>query len=101
MTVWQGIGNTGDGVQMGAGYATYKGRFDWILQYDAVYYFLEGELEIAHDGATYKAGPGDVMFLPRGASVTYRQRRRMSGLLGDLPRQLEEISDFSIAQGTQ
>jgi ethanolamine utilization protein EutQ (cupin superfamily) len=100
VTVWQGIGDTGDGGQLGAGYATYQGQFDWILQYDAVYYFLEGELEITHDGAAHKAGPGDVMFLPRGASVTYHSPGGCRIFWAIYPGNWEEISDFSVAQGT-
>jgi ethanolamine utilization protein EutQ len=100
VTVWQGIGGTGQGDGLGAGYATYQGTFDWVLRYDAVYYFLEGILKLTHDGTTYTASEGDVMFIPRGASVTYHSTEGCRIFWAIVPGNWEEISDFSIAQDT-
>ena len=98
VTVWQGIGDAPG--SMGAGYATYQGRFDWVLQYDAVYYFLEGTLTITHGERTYTAGVGDVMFLPRHAPVTYESPEGCKIFWAIYPGDWEQASDFSVAERT-
>ena len=61
-----------DGSPMAAGYmAMEKGEFPWSLTYDEVDIVLEGELVIRRGEMTARGGPGDVIFIPRGSSITF------------------------------
>jgi ethanolamine utilization protein EutQ len=62
----------GDGSSMAAGYmAMEKGEFPWTLNYDEVDIVLEGELVITRGGVQARGGPGDVIFIPKGSSITF------------------------------
>ncbi len=61
-----------DGSPMAAGYmALDKGEFPWTLTYDEVDIVLEGELVITRGGTSARGGPGDVIFIPKGSSITF------------------------------
>lgn len=61
-----------DGSPMAAGYmALEKGEFPWTLTYDEVDVVLEGELVIRRGEKTARGGPGDVIFIPKGSSITF------------------------------
>jgi ethanolamine utilization protein EutQ len=45
--------------------------FDWTLNYDEVDYIIEGRLEILKDGRTIAADKGEVIFIPKGSSITF------------------------------
>jgi ethanolamine utilization protein EutQ len=45
--------------------------FDWTLNYDEVDYIVEGRLEIRKDGRTTAANKGEVIFIPKGSSITF------------------------------
>jgi ethanolamine utilization protein EutQ len=45
--------------------------FDWTLNYDEVDYIIEGRLEIIKDGRTIAADKGEVIFIPKGSSITF------------------------------
>jgi ethanolamine utilization protein EutQ len=63
---------SGDGSSMATGYmALDKGEFPWTLTYDEVDIVLEGELVITRDGVAVHANPGDVIFIPKGSSITF------------------------------
>jgi ethanolamine utilization protein EutQ len=72
---------SGDGSPMAAGYMTLEspssgaGEFPWTLSYDEVDIVLEGELVITRQGARgaeqVRGGPGDVIFIPKGSSITF------------------------------
>lgn len=95
--VWQGLG-TDSTTSMGAGTATYKGQFEWVLNYDAVYYFLEGTLALTKRGITHHGSVGDIMFIPKGSAVTYESEQGCRIFWAILPGNWEAISDFSIAR---
>ena len=44
----------------------------WTLNYDEIEYIVEGRLEIAYDGKTLYADPGDTIFIPKGSSVHWK-----------------------------
>lgn len=48
-----------------------KSSFPWTLDYDEIDVVLEGELHITCEGKTSVGKPGDVMLIPRGASVEF------------------------------
>jgi ethanolamine utilization protein EutQ len=61
-----------DGSPMAAGYmALDKGEFPWTLTYDEVDVVLEGELVIKRGKEVVRGGPGDVIFIPKGSSITF------------------------------
>ncbi|EED2248584.1 DUF861 domain-containing protein, partial [Listeria monocytogenes] len=41
--------------------------FDWFLDYDEVDYVIEGRLDVVIDGRTVSAGPGEIIFIPKGS----------------------------------
>jgi ethanolamine utilization protein EutQ len=45
--------------------------FDWTLNYDEVDYIIEGRLEVRKDGRTTSANKGEVIFIPKGSSITF------------------------------
>jgi len=61
-----------DGAPMAAGYMTLqRGEFPWTLDYDEIDVVLEGELVITRDGESVRAGPGDMIFVPKGSKITF------------------------------
>jgi ethanolamine utilization protein EutQ len=61
-----------DGSSMAAGYMTLdKGEFPWTLTYDEVDIVVEGELVITRGNVSAHGRPGDVIFIPKGSSITF------------------------------
>ena len=61
-----------DGSSMAAGYmALEMGEFPWTLTYDEVDIILEGELVITRGDIKAHGKPGDVIFIPKGSSITF------------------------------
>ncbi len=57
---------------MGAGFMSLdKGELQWTLTYDEVDIVLEGELVITRGGEQVRGGPGDVIYIPKGSSITF------------------------------
>ncbi len=57
---------------MAAGYMTLdKGEFPWTLTYDEVDIVLEGELVITRGRDQVRGLAGDVLFIPKGSSITF------------------------------
>lgn len=44
----------------------------WTLRYDEVFFVLEGLLTVESEGTNVRAGPGEIVLIPKGATVTYR-----------------------------
>jgi ethanolamine utilization protein EutQ len=63
---------TQDRSPMGAGYmALDKGEMQWTLTYDEIDIVLEGELVITRGAEQVRGGPGDVIYIPKGSSITF------------------------------
>ena len=61
-----------DGSPVAAGYMTLtKGSFPWTLTYDEVQIVLEGELHLGGEAGGQIGYPGDVLYVPRGSSITF------------------------------
>lgn len=45
--------------------------FAWTLNYDEMDYVVEGELSILIDGERVTAGPGEVIYIPKGSSIRF------------------------------
>lgn len=48
-----------------------KTAFDWTLKYDEIDYVIDGYLEIIKDGKKVSAGPGEMIYIPMGSSITF------------------------------
>lgn len=44
--------------------------FDWTLNYDEIDYIIEGHLDMIVDGRKVGADAGEIIFIPKGSSVT-------------------------------
>ena len=45
--------------------------FPWTLNYDEMDYVIEGELSILIGGEKITAGPGEVVFIPKGSAIRF------------------------------
>ena len=45
--------------------------FPWTLNYDEMDYVIEGELSILIDGKKVTAGPGEMIYIPKGSSIQF------------------------------
>ena len=45
--------------------------FPWTLNYDEMDYVIEGELTILNSGGKVTAGPGEVIYIPKGSSIQF------------------------------
>ncbi len=60
------------GSPVAAGFMSlHKGSFPWTLTYDEVQFVIEGELHLITDKGTKIGKPGDVLFVPKGTSLTF------------------------------
>ncbi|MFV0429427.1 MAG: cupin domain-containing protein [Arachnia sp.] len=61
-----------DGSPMAVGYMSItRGNFPWTLTYDEAQVVLEGELHLGGDAGAQVGLPGDVLFVPKGSSITF------------------------------
>jgi ethanolamine utilization protein EutQ len=80
-----------DGSPMAAGYmALDQGEFPWTLTYDEVDIVLEGELVIRRGDVEVRGGPGDVIFIPKGSSITFGTPSRVRFLYVTYPADWNE-----------
>lgn len=45
--------------------------FDWLLEYDEVDYIIEGTLTAIIEGRRVTAGPGEILFIPKGSPIQF------------------------------
>jgi ethanolamine utilization protein EutQ len=45
--------------------------FPWTLNYDEMDYVVSGRLEVLIGGEKISAGPGEVLFIPKGSSIEF------------------------------
>ena len=63
---------TQDRSPMGAGYMSLdKGEMQWTLGYDEIDIVLEGELVITRGSEQVRGKTGDVIYIPKGSSITF------------------------------
>ena len=81
-----------DGSSMAAGYMSLeKGEFPWMLTYDEVDIILEGELVITRGGVAAHGKPGDVIFIPKGSSITFGTPSRVRFIYVAFPANWNEL----------
>lgn len=60
------------GSPMAGGIMSFRaGSFPWTLDYDELDYVIEGELHIGTPQGTVIGLPGDVLYIPKGSSITF------------------------------
>lgn len=71
--VWlKDVVTTPDRSPMGAGYMSLdKGEMAWTLNYDEIDIVLEGELVITRGTEQVRGKTGDVIYIPKGSSITF------------------------------
>src|SRR5215211_5186824 len=63
---------TEDRSPMGAGYMSLdKGEMQWTLTYNEIDIVLEGELVITRGSEQVRGKTGDVIYIPKGSSITF------------------------------
>ena len=63
---------TEDRSPMGAGYMSLdRGEMQWTLTYDEIDIVLEGELVITRGSEQVRGKTGDVIYIPKGSSITF------------------------------
>ena len=45
--------------------------FPWTLSYDEMDYIIEGRLDVLIGGQRISAGPGEVVYIPKGSSIEF------------------------------
>ena len=45
--------------------------FPWTLNYDEMDYVVEGRLDILINGQTISAGPGELIYIPKGSAIQF------------------------------
>ena len=73
MNVWlKDVVVTQDRSPMGAGFMSLdKGEMQWTLTYDEIDIVLEGELVITRGNEQVRGKTGDVIYIPKGSSITF------------------------------
>ena len=71
--VWlKDVVTTPDRSPMGAGYMSLdEGEMQWTLTYDEMDIVLEGELVITRGNEQVRGKTGDVIYIPKGSSITF------------------------------
>lgn len=75
---YQEIINSKDGSSMNAGFITIEDcNFDWETACQEIYYVVEGTLTVKAGEKVYTANPGDSVFFPKGAKITFGSPDKM------------------------
>lgn len=45
--------------------------FPWTLNYDEMDYVIDGRLDIQCNGRRVSAGPGELIYIPKGSAITF------------------------------
>lgn len=87
-----------DGSPMAAGFMTLDApaggqlaEFRWTLSYDEVDIVLAGELVITRGGEQVRGGPGDVLFIPKGSTITFGTPSRADFVYVAFPANWNEL----------
>jgi ethanolamine utilization protein EutQ len=57
---------------LAAGFMTFnRSELPWEMNYDEVNYVIEGDYVLTVDNQVFRARPGDVLYIPRGARVVF------------------------------
>ena len=75
---YQEIINADDGCSMNAGFITIEAcNFEWQCECEELYHVVEGTLTVGTGEKVFTANPGDSVFFPKGAKVTFGSPNKM------------------------
>lgn len=64
--------------------------FPWTLNYDEMDYVIDGELTVVIRGERITAGPGEVIYIPKGSSIEFSVRGKARFLYFVYPANWQE-----------
>lgn len=64
--------------------------FPWTLNYDEMDYVIDGELTVVIRGERITAGPGEVIYIPKGSSIEFSVRGKARFLYFVCPANWQE-----------
>ena len=74
-----GLVNTSYSEALGAGIGTFEDcAMEWTVTYDEVLFITEGELTLRVGGDAYRAGPGDVLLIPKDTALVYEAGEKVT-----------------------
>lgn len=78
---------------LAAGFMTFdRCELSWDMAYDEINYVIEGDYVLKVDGKVFRAGPGDVIYLPKGAHVVFSSPGFARVFYVTYPANWEELS---------
>ncbi len=74
-----GLVNTSYSETLGAGIGTFEDcAYEWTVTYDEVLFIMEGELTLRVGDDAYRAGPGDVLWIPKDTALVYEAGEKVT-----------------------
>ena len=74
-----GVVNTSFSDTMGAGIGAFEDcAIEWTVTYDEILFITEGTLTLRVGEKAYEAGPGDILWIPKGTSLVYEAKERVT-----------------------
>ena len=81
-----GLVNVSFSDKLGAGIGVFEDcSIPWHITYDEVIYILEGQFTLKVGDKIFKAGPGDVLWVPRNTDIVYIAQERVTFFYSVLP----------------
>lgn len=63
---------------MGAGIGVFENcRIEWTVTYDEVLFIKDGRFTLRVGGKAYRAGPGDILWIPKDTPLVYEAAERV------------------------
>lgn len=77
---------------LAAGFMSFEAsQLPWQLSYDEIDYVVEGTFTLQTGGKTYTAGPGDVLYIPKGTKVVFGSPSRATVFYVTYPANWAEL----------
>ena len=74
-----GLVNSSYSDALGAGIGTFEDcSIEWTVSYDEVLFIMAGRLTLRVGGDTWRAGPGDVLWIPKDTAVVYEAAEKVT-----------------------
>ncbi len=81
-----GLVNVSFSRELGAGIGVFEGcSIPWNITYDEVLCIIEGHFTLRVGDQVFKAGPGDVLWVPRDTEIVYEAQERVTFFYSVLP----------------
>ena len=71
--------NAGYSKQLGAGIGVFENcAIPWTVTYDEVLFIKSGRMTLRIGDKAYRAGPGDILWIPAGTALVYEAKRKVT-----------------------